>query len=166
MTTTGLWAKACDTSRLSLACRFSLFFKRVAWYYLLTVLSCSNVMLQQHSPCVPRKWGHHHASLSGLLWTTKIQCIATVLTTFLFWSCQVSAHYSFVLFHCYETQDKFAGADPGIWERGGTTYCFFGPPASLETRASPKKADKRGRGGLRHFFFSGAPSTSGGGGGK
>ena len=40
-----------------------------------------------------------------------------------------------------------SGADPGIWERGGTTYCFFRTAASLETRASPKKADKRGGGG-------------------
>ena len=46
-------------------------------------------------------------------------------------------------------------ADPGIWERGGITYCFFRTAASLETCASPKKADKRGGGGgLRHFFFS------------
>ena len=30
---------------------------------------------------------------------------------------------------------------------GGTTYCFFRTAASLETRASPKRADKRGMGG-------------------
>ena len=61
-----------------------------------------------------------------------------------------------------------AGADPGIWEKGGTTYCFFRTAASLETRASPKKADKRGGGGggLRHFFPERHLRQGGGGGGK
>ena len=57
-------------------------------------------------------------------------------------------------------------ADPGIWERGGITYCFFRTAASLKTRASPKKADKQGGGGgggLRHFFFRSAIYVRGGG---
>ena len=51
-------------------------------------------------------------------------------------SCQVS------------TIQFIAGADPGIWERGGAQHTvFFRTAASLETRASPKKADKQGGGG-------------------
>ena len=60
------------------------------------------------------------------------------------------------------------GADPGIWERGGTTYCFFRSAASLKTRASPKKADKRGGGGgggTPTLFFQSAIYVGGGGGG-
>ena len=49
--------------------------------------------------------------------------------------------------YTYTYLQDISGADPGIWERGGTTYCFFRTTASLETHASPKKADKRGGGG-------------------
>ena len=57
-----------------------------------------------------------------------------------------------------------AGADPGKKKGGGgTIHCFFRTAASLESRASPKKADERGGGGgggaLRHFVFRSATSV-------
>ena len=61
-----------------------------------------------------------------------------------------------------------SGADPGIWEKGGAQHTiFFGTAASLETRASPKKADKRGGGGgdSDTFFFPERHLRRGGGGG-
>ena len=41
-----------------------------------------------------------------------------------------------------------SGADPGIKKRGGTPTLFLWTAASLKSRASPKKADERGGGGL------------------
>ena len=53
-----------------------------------------------------------------------------------------------------------SGADPGLKKGGGHNTLFFSrTTASLESRASPKKADERGE-GLRHFFFLGAPPAS------
>ena len=46
-----------------------------------------------------------------------------------------------------------SGADPGFKKRGAQHTVFSRTTASLESRASPKKADERGE-GLRHFFFS------------
>ena len=83
---------------------------------------------------------------------------------------RVVDHYTIVLVAIYnicETRPQKrtlnAGADPGIWERGGITYCFFRTAASIETRASPKKADKRGGGGTLTLFFSERHLRQGGG---
>ena len=50
------------------------------------------------------------------------------------------------------------GADPGFKKRGAQHTVFFRTAASLESRASPKKADERG--GDSNTFFFGAPPAS------
>ena len=53
-----------------------------------------------------------------------------------------------------------SGADPGFKKRGGTTQFFFLTAASLESRASPKKADE-----LMSVESRASPKRGGGGGG-
>ena len=62
--------------------------------------------------------------------------------------------------------------EPNVWwyPRGGSRNLrkggqFFRTAASLETRASPKKADKQGGGGTPTLFFRSAIYVGGGGGG-
>ena len=60
----------------------------------------------------------------------------------------------------------YAGVDPGFKKRGrGHNTLFFRTAASLESRASPKKADERGGGGEEgggdpDTVFFGAPPAS------
>ena len=54
-----------------------------------------------------------------------------------------------LIVHVFTDQMEYKpGADPGIWERGGTTHCFFlGPPPASKLAEVPKKLISGGGGG-------------------